>query len=71
MKRFGLRVPKNCFGVDPEILRPIDCWPDRAAYKTAAAKMAHMFAENFKRYEDGCPRDVVEKGGPDLDFSSL
>jgi len=29
MRRFDLQVPKTCFGVDPEILRPIDCWPDR------------------------------------------
>lgn len=40
MRRFQLLVPETVFGVDPEILRPIRCWPDQEAYKTAAKKLA-------------------------------
>jgi len=29
MRRFQLQVPETVFGVDPEILRPINCWQDR------------------------------------------
>lgn len=68
MRRFRLEVPKTCFGVDPEILRPIDCWPDREAYKDAAKQLAERFVANFERYEGGVPREVIEKGGPDLTF---
>ena len=39
MRRFNLKVPSECFGVDPEILRPIDCWPDRQTYKQAAKEL--------------------------------
>lgn len=54
--------------MDPEILRPINCWPTKDAYKVTCKKLALEFAENFKRYEDGVPRDVIQKGGPDLSF---
>jgi len=40
MKRFQLMVPETVFGVDPEILRPIRCWPDEASYTKAAKKLA-------------------------------
>lgn len=68
MRRFDLQVPKTCFGVDPEILRPIDCWPDRESYKKEAKALAEKFAKNFERYADGVPASVIEKGGPKLDF---
>ena len=63
-----MQVPENVFGVDPEILRPINCWPDKESYKVTCKKLAVQFADNFKRYEDGVPRDVIEKGGPNLNF---
>jgi len=68
MRRFNLMVPKTVFGVDTDILRPIESWPDKDAYKTAAKKLANHFVENFKRYEDGVPAEVVKLGGPNLDF---
>lgn len=68
MKRFNLTVPGTCFGVDKEILRPIDCWPDRDAYKVAAKDLASKFVKNFQRYESGVPAEVIKLGGPNLDF---
>ena len=67
MKRFNLKVPSECFGVDPEILRPIDCWPDRNTYKEAAKSLAEKFVRNFERYEAGVPADVTRIGGPNMD----
>jgi len=55
-------------GVDRDILRPINCWPTKDEYKTAALSLAEKFAKNFERYADGVPRDVIEKGGPNLNF---
>ena len=66
MRRFGLKVPEEVFGVDPEILRPVRCWSDKQAYKKAAKSLAEKFVKNFERYEAGVPRDVIEKGGPDM-----
>ena len=68
MRRFNLKVPNECFGVDPEILRPINCWPDRDDYKKAAKGLAQKFIKNFERYEAGVPENVVKIGGPNMDF---
>lgn len=40
MRRFNMQVPENVFGVDPEILRPIKCWPSHEEYKVQAKKLA-------------------------------
>lgn len=61
-------VPQTVMGVDSEILRPMTCWPDIPVYKQQARSLAEKFAANFKRYEGGVPRDVIEKGGPNLNF---
>lgn len=70
MRRFNLKVPNECFGVDPDILRPIRAWPDKESYKKAALSLAEKFVENFKRYEDGVPDEVIKIGGPNLDFTT-
>ena len=68
MKRFNFQVPTTVFGVDPDILRPINCWPDKELYTKNAKKLAEQFEKNFRRYEKGVPADVIKKGGPDLTF---
>ena len=68
MRRFNLKVPSTCFGVDTEILRPINCWPNKDDYKVAAKSLAEKFVKNFKRYESGVPPEVIKIGGPNLDF---
>ncbi len=47
---FGLRVPRSCPDVPPEVLDPRSTWTDRAAYDEAARKLAGMFAANFTQY---------------------
>jgi phosphoenolpyruvate carboxykinase (ATP) len=68
MKRFNLKVPRTVFGVDSDILRPINCWPNKDDYKKAAKSLAEKFQKNFQRYEKGVPPEVVKIGGPNLDF---
>lgn len=68
MRRFNLMVPRSVFGVDNDILRPINSWPDKESYKQAAKKLAGHFQKNFQRYEKGVPADVIKKGGPNMDF---
>lgn len=70
MRRFNLMVPQTCFGVDTDILRPINCWPNKEDYKKAAKDLAQKFVTNFKRYEDGVPAEVVKIGGPDMEYES-
>ena len=48
---FGLSVPDSVPHVPSEVLRPRDTWSDGAEYDAAAAKLAGMFKENFKKFE--------------------
>ena len=43
--------PTSCPGVPAEVLKPRNTWSDGAAYDAQAAKLARMFADNFKTFE--------------------
>jgi phosphoenolpyruvate carboxykinase (ATP) len=60
---FGLDVPVAIEGVPPEVLDPRGTWADGASYDGAAAKLAGMFRENFRKYQDRLP-DAVREAGP-------
>jgi phosphoenolpyruvate carboxykinase (ATP) len=59
---FGVEVPTSVPGVPAEVLIPRDTWADPAAYDAAAARLAGMFHENFKAYEDGVDEEVRNAG---------
>jgi phosphoenolpyruvate carboxykinase (ATP) len=59
---FNLEVPTSCPGVPNEVLKPRTTWPDAAAYDAQAAKLAQLFAENFKTFEAGVTPDVRAAG---------
>ena len=60
---FGVEVPTEVPGVPSGILDPRSTWADGAAYDAQAAKLARMFADNFRSYADGVPPSVRD-GGP-------
>ncbi len=49
---FNLAVPKQLNGVESNLLNPINAWKDKKIYEETKVKLAKMFIENFKRYED-------------------
>jgi phosphoenolpyruvate carboxykinase (ATP) len=59
---FGLMIPKACEGVHFEILQPRAMWQNKDAYDSAATKVAALFAENFKKFEDKVDTEVVKSG---------
>ena len=59
---FGLEYPTACEGVPSEILNPKNTWEDKAAYDEQANKLAKLFAENFKTYENDVTDDVKNSG---------
>ncbi len=59
---FRFDVPESCPGVPDEILNPRNTWADKSDYDKTAAKLAAMFTENFKQYEDGVSAEVIEAG---------
>ena len=73
---FGVEVPTEVPGVPSGILDPRSTWADGAAYDAQAAKLARMFADNFRSYADGVPPSVREAGpvvtddgGPGLELA--
>jgi phosphoenolpyruvate carboxykinase (ATP) len=60
---FGLNIPASIEGVPAEILAPRNTWTDPVAYDEQATKLAQMFVENFKQFEDGVS-DAIAAAGP-------
>ncbi|HKY84975.1 MAG TPA: phosphoenolpyruvate carboxykinase (ATP) [Anaerolineales bacterium] len=59
---FGFDVPQSCDGVPAEILNPAGTWPSQAGYMDKYRQLAARFIENFKKFEDSCPEDVIAAG---------
>ncbi len=49
---FGVKVPLAVPGVPDTILTPRSTWSDPEKYDRQAAKLAQMFRDNFRAYED-------------------
>ncbi len=59
---FGFQVPKSCEGVPDRVLSPAESWPDRSVYMSKYRQLAARFVENFKKFEAGCPPEVLRAG---------
>src|SRR4051812_17022218 len=59
---FNLDIPTSCPGVPSDVLKPRDTWSSGAAYDEQAAKLAKMFVENFKTFEQGVSPEVRAAG---------
>ena len=57
---FNLQVPTCVTGVPSEILNPHKSWRLGAAdFNKEVTKLAKLFLENFKKYEDEATPDVI------------
>ena len=59
---FGFSVPTACEGVPQSVLNPSESWPDPKHYMQRYKELAARFIENFKKYEAGCPPEVIAAG---------
>ena len=59
---FGFNVPKTLDGVPSNVLDPSASWPSKEVYMQKYRQLAARFVENFKKYESGCPPEVVKAG---------
>ncbi|MBT8349596.1 MAG: phosphoenolpyruvate carboxykinase (ATP), partial [Sulfurovum sp.] len=63
---FGFSIPKTLNGVDTAVLNPSTAWKDRTEYEKTRDKLAEMFIENFKRYNDESSEFDYSAAGPQL-----
>jgi phosphoenolpyruvate carboxykinase (ATP) len=59
---FNLDIPMTCPGVPDSVLDPRSTWPDKNAYDAQAKKLAGMFVENFKTFEQDVDARVKAAG---------
>ena len=59
---FNLDIPTSCPGVPADVLNPRATWSDAAAYDEQAARLARMFVENFKTFEQSVTAEVLAAG---------
>ena len=64
---FNVQVPTHVPGIPDDVLWPQDTWEDKEAFNVELRKLAKKFQENFVKYADETPKEVIEKGGPTLD----
>lgn len=59
---FGFEMPTSCPDVPAEVLDPSSSWGDAREYDKKYKQLAQRFIENFKKFEDQTPREVIEAG---------
>jgi phosphoenolpyruvate carboxykinase (ATP) len=66
-KTFGLHVPTTLGDIKPEILNPRNAWADKEEFDATRDKLAAMFIENFKKYQDAESEFDFSTAGPKLE----
>ena len=61
-KLFGFDVPTECPDVPVEIMLPRNTWSDGDAYDEVERNLAIMFRDNFKQFEEGSCKAILEAG---------
>ncbi|MDR9387970.1 MAG: phosphoenolpyruvate carboxykinase (ATP) [Balneolaceae bacterium] len=59
---FGLEIPDDVPGVQRELLDPKRTWPNKDDYTQTAVKLAGMFRENFKQFEEVAGEEIASAG---------
>jgi len=59
---FGFEVPRSCPDVPEDVLMPSSSWGDKDDYWKKYDALAARYIENFKKFADGCPPEVIAAG---------
>jgi phosphoenolpyruvate carboxykinase (ATP) len=59
---FGIGTVTECPNVPKEVLVPREAWADKNAYDATATKLAGLFANNFKQFQDKVSAEVSQAG---------
>ena len=58
-KNFGMHVPTSCPGIPEGILNARSTWPDDNKYDLQAQRLASLFEENFKAFENYATKNIL------------
>ncbi len=64
-KTFGFQVPIKVANVPDDIMKPRKSWKNPADYDTQAIKLAKLFQENFKQFENDTT-EKIKNAGPSI-----
>ena len=59
---FGFDVPMTCPNVPDDVLDPSSSWHDKKEYDKKYKQLAQRFIENFGKFTEGTPQEVVDAG---------
>ena len=59
---FGFQVPKTCPDIPEGVLDPASSWHSREEYMKRYRALASRFIDNFKKFADDTPAEVVAAG---------
>ncbi len=59
---FKFQVPQSCPSVPDDVLDPASSWPSQEAYMKRYRDLASRFIDNFKKFEDESPTEVLSAG---------
>jgi phosphoenolpyruvate carboxykinase (ATP) len=59
---FGFEVPASCPDVPVDVLDPSSSWPDKKEYDKRYKDLAKRFEQNFAKFTDGTPQEVINAG---------
>ena len=59
---FGVHVPTAVPNVPTDVLTPKNTWKNKADYEATARKLAVLFRENFRKFEDQASDDIKGAG---------
>jgi phosphoenolpyruvate carboxykinase (ATP) len=59
---FGFEVPTSCPDVPADVLEPSNAWGNKDEYWKTYDGLAARYIENFKRFQEGCPPEVLAAG---------
>ena len=59
---FGFEIPKSCPDVPDNVLEPWYSWPSRQEYDKRYIDLAARFQENFSKFTENIPQQVIDAG---------
>ncbi|HAW08174.1 MAG: phosphoenolpyruvate carboxykinase (ATP) [Chloroherpetonaceae bacterium] len=70
-KVFGFEVPLECPEVPTDVLEPSNAWGNKKEYWDKYDSLAARYMENFKMFEAGVPKEIVQAGPVRLNINDL